>query len=50
VVTNRRDAGDQVICWLRQRCGESEEVHSVMKTDFAGGQLGCSAPTPRGGR
>jgi Transposase DDE domain group 1 len=39
VVTNRRDAGDQVICWLRQRCGESEEVHSVMKTDLADGQL-----------
>jgi hypothetical protein len=39
VVTNRRDAGDQVIWWLRERCGKSEEVHSVMKTDLAGGQL-----------
>jgi hypothetical protein len=39
VVTNRKDAGDQVIRWLRERCGKSEEVHSVMKTDLAGGQL-----------
>jgi hypothetical protein len=39
VVTNRKDAGDQVIWWLRERCGKSEEVHSVMKTDLAGGQL-----------
>ena len=46
VVTNRKDAGDQVIWWLRERCGKSEEVHSVMKSDLAGGQL----PTPHGGR
>jgi Transposase DDE domain group 1 len=39
VVTNRKDAGDQVIWWLRERCGKSEEVHAVMKTDLAGGQL-----------
>jgi hypothetical protein len=39
VVTNRKAAGDQVIWWLRERCGKSEEVHSVMKTDLAGGQL-----------
>ena len=39
VVTNRKIAGDQVIWWLRERCGKSEEVHSVMKRDFAGGQL-----------
>jgi hypothetical protein len=39
VVTNRKDAGDQVICWLRERCDKSEEVHSVMKSDLAGGQL-----------
>jgi len=37
VVTNRKDAGDQVIWWLRERCGKSEEVHSVMKSDLAGG-------------
>jgi len=39
VVTNRKDAGDQVIWWLRERCGKSEEVHAVMKNDLAGGQL-----------
>jgi Transposase DDE domain group 1 len=39
VVTNRKDTGDQVIWWLRERCGKSEEVHAVMKADLAGGQL-----------
>ena len=39
VVTNRKDTGDRVIWWLRERCGKSEEVHSVMKSDLAGGQL-----------
>jgi hypothetical protein len=39
VVTNRKDAGDNVIWWLRERCGKSEEVHAVMKNDLAGGQL-----------
>jgi hypothetical protein len=39
VVTNRKIAGDQVIWWLRERCGKSEEVHSVMKSDLAGGQM-----------
>ena len=38
-VTNRKDPGDRVIWWLRERCGKSEEVHSVMKSDLAGGQL-----------
>jgi hypothetical protein len=38
-VTNRKDPGDQIIWWLRERCGKSEEVHSVMKSDLAGGQL-----------
>ena len=39
VVTNRTLPGDQVIWWLRERCGKSEEVHSVMKSDLAGGQM-----------
>jgi len=39
VVSNRKDAGEQVIWWLRERCGKSEEVHSVMKSDLARGQL-----------
>jgi Transposase DDE domain group 1 len=38
-VTNRKDTGDQVIWWLRARCGKSEEAHSVIKSDLAGGQL-----------
>ena len=39
VVTNLKTSGDQVIWWLRARCGKSEEVHSVLKSDLAGGQL-----------
>jgi hypothetical protein len=39
VVTNRKIAGEPLIWWLRERCGKSEEVHSVMKSDLAGGQL-----------
>jgi hypothetical protein len=39
VVTNRKDSGDKVIWWLRERCGKSEEVHAVIKNDLAGGQL-----------
>ncbi|MBV8104301.1 MAG: IS1380 family transposase [Hyphomicrobiales bacterium] len=39
VVTNRKGPGDGVIWWLRQRCGASEEVHSALKSDLAGGKL-----------
>ena len=39
VVTNREIAGDEVIRWLRKRCGYSEQVHAVMKDDLAGGRL-----------
>ena len=40
VVTNRyeEDAQD-LIQWHYRRCGKSEEAHSVMKSDFAGGQM-----------
>jgi len=38
-VTNLDWSGDEVIWWHRQRCGKSEEVHSVMKSDLAGGKL-----------
>jgi hypothetical protein len=31
--------GQRVIEWHRGRCGKSEEAHSVMKGDFAGGTL-----------
>jgi hypothetical protein len=46
VVTNRKLA-DQVIWWLRERCGKSEEVHSVMKTDLAGEQLPSGRDLPK---
>jgi hypothetical protein len=39
VVTNRKESGDAVIFWLRERCGASEQVHSALKSDLAGGQL-----------
>jgi hypothetical protein len=39
IVTNRTLDGNELILWYRQRCGKSEEVHSVMKEDLAGGQL-----------
>jgi hypothetical protein len=48
IVTNRTLPGDQVIWWLRGRCGKSEEVHAVMKADLAGCRAGCSEPTRRG--
>ena len=34
-----KEPGNQVILWSRERCGKSEEVHSVAKSDLAGGQL-----------
>lgn len=39
VVTNRDLPGDEVIWWLRKRCGYSEQVHAVMKEDLAGGRM-----------
>ena len=39
VVTNRSIAADELIWWSRQRCGKGEEVHSVLKSDLAGGRL-----------
>lgn len=38
-VTSRKDPGDQVIRWLRERRGKSGEAHPAMKSDPAGGQL-----------
>jgi len=37
--TNLDWDGEAVIHWHRERCGKSEEAHSVMKEDLAGGQL-----------
>jgi len=39
VVTNLVWPGDAVIWWLRERCGKSEEIHSILKEDLAGGVL-----------
>jgi len=32
-------AGDKLIWWSRERCGKGEEMHSIMKSDLAGGQF-----------
>jgi hypothetical protein len=39
IVTNRDIPGDEVIRWHRERCGKSEEAHSIMKGDLAGGKF-----------
>ena len=39
LVTNTDWEGEKLIHWQRQRCGKSEEAHSVMKEDLAGGKL-----------
>lgn len=39
LVTNMDWSGETLIHWQRERCGKSEEAHSVMKEDFAGGKL-----------
>jgi hypothetical protein len=39
LVTNRYIAGDNLIWWSRERCGKGEEMHSIMKSDLAGGQF-----------
>ena len=39
LVTNMDWSGEKLIHWHRERCGKSEEAHSVMKEDLAGGKL-----------
>jgi hypothetical protein len=39
IVTNMDWEGEKLIHWHHERCGKSEEAHSVMKEDFAGGKL-----------
>lgn len=39
IVTNMDWPGEELIPWLYQRCGKSEEAHAAMKNDFAGGQF-----------
>jgi hypothetical protein len=43
IVTNRDRDGSEVVNWLHDRCGKSEEAHSIMKEDLAGGRLPSSA-------
>ncbi len=43
IVTNRDLEGSELINWLHKRCGKSEEAHSIMKEDLAGGKLPSSA-------
>jgi len=42
IVTNRDMDGTDLIDWLHGRCGKSEEAHSIMKEDLAGGKLPSS--------
>ena len=42
IVTNRDLEGSALLTWLYERCGKSEEAHSVMKEDLAGGRLPSS--------
>ena len=39
IVTNMESDGAELINWHHGRCGASEDMHSVMKTDLAGGTL-----------
>ena len=39
IVTNRDTEGNEIITWLHERCGKSEEAHAIMKEDLAGGKL-----------
>ena len=39
LITNRTLPGNELINWLRKRCGASEKVHCVQKADLAGGQF-----------
>ena len=39
VITNRDLPGNELIEWYRKRCGDSEKVHSIEKSDLCGGQF-----------
>jgi hypothetical protein len=42
IVTNRNLNGSEIVNWLYERCGKSEEAHSIMKEDLAGRKLPSS--------
>jgi hypothetical protein len=39
IVTNMDWHGNELIGWFYKRCGKSEQAHSVMKEDLAGGKV-----------
>lgn len=39
IVTNMDWCAEELIPWLYQRCGKSEQAHDAMKNDFAGGRF-----------
>ncbi len=39
IVTNMDWEGGRLINWHHERCGKSEEAHSIMKKDLAGGRV-----------
>jgi hypothetical protein len=39
MATNRKESGDEVIRWYRERCGKSEQAHDTLKNELAGSQL-----------
>ena len=39
LVTNRDLPGEELINWYRQRCGNSEQAHAVIKDDLGGASL-----------
>jgi len=39
IVTNRDVDGSELVTWLHDRCGKSEEAHAIIKEDLAGGRL-----------
>ncbi len=43
MVMNRTLPGEELIRWYRERCGKSEEAHSIMKEDLAGGRMPSGA-------
>jgi hypothetical protein len=39
LVTNRDLSGEELIAWYRQRCGNSEQAHAIVKDDLGGAGL-----------
>ncbi len=39
IITNHTIPGNELISWHCRRCGDSEKVHSIEKTDLASGQF-----------